>query len=244
MAFALPLRKDRAAAAAGVALFHAILFYALLIGLRGEYAKREETRLKLLPLQEAPPPPPVVTVPEKPSKTPEGAAAPPSLKARPSPVVAPPSPLPVPPVLPTVPKALPVPPGSDSSAGVASVDGPGSGMGGEGRGNGSGGSGTGSGSGGARQAERIAGGIANRDYPRSALRDRAQGSVAVRYTVRADGRVGGCTVVRSSGHPELDEVTCRLIEKRFRYRPALDRSGRPMEATEYKNYDWYVPAAF
>jgi protein TonB len=75
------------------------------------------------------------------------------------------------------------------------------------------------------------------------LRARAQGTVAVRFTVRADGRVGGCAVIRSSGHAELDDVTCRLIEKRFRYRPALDASGRAVPAVQYKSFDWFVPAA-
>lgn len=245
MAPAFLRRKDRAAAAAGVALFHALLGYALLVGLGSEFGRDEPPEtLKLITLEELPPPPPVVTVPDKPTRTEEGAAAPPSLKANPAPVVAPPSPLPVPPVLPTVEKPLPVPPGRDASAGVSTVDGVGSGTGGEGMGSGSGGSGTGSGGGGARPAERIAGALANRDYPRAALRARAQGSVAVRYTVRPDGRVGDCRIMRSSGHADLDDTTCRLIERRFRYRPALDRSGRPVSATEYKTYDWYLPPAF
>jgi protein TonB len=233
--------KDRAASAVGVALFHALLGYALIVGLRGEFAPAPVAEsLKLLNLKELPPPPPV-SIPNKPTQTEEGAAAPPSLKANPSPIVAPKTPLPVPPVLATVEKALPVPEGRDASAGVSSVDGVGSGTGGEGIGSGSGGSGTGSGGGGARPAERIAGALANRDYPRSALRSRAQGNVAVRYTVNADGRAEDCRVMRSSGHIELDETTCRLIERRFRYRPALDRSGRPTTATEYKSYDWSVP---
>jgi protein TonB len=242
MGFASLQGRDRAAAAAGVALFHALLGYALLLGLRGEFgAEAPAESFKLITLEEMPPPPPVVSVPDKPTQSEEGAAAPPSLKANPSPVVAPKTPLPVPPVLPTVEKPLPVPPGSDPSAGVSTVDGVGSGTGGEGLGSGSGGSGTGSGGGGAREAQRIAGALANRDYPRAALRDRAEGNVAVRYTVREDGRVEDCRIMRSSGHAELDETTCRLIERRFRYRPALDRSGRPTTATEYKSYDWFVP---
>ena len=229
------------AAAAGVALFHALLLYGLIVGLKGEWGPAAPDGLKLITLQSLPPPPPVVTVPDRPTQTEEGAAAPPSLKANPAPVVAPPTPLPAPPVLATVPEKIPVPEGRDASAGVAAVDGTGSGTGGEGNGSGSGGSGTGSGGGGGREAERIGGRIDNKDYPRSALQARAQGNVAVRYTILPDGRVGGCTVVRSSGHPSLDEITCRLIEKRFRYRPALDASGRPRSATEYKSYDWSVP---
>jgi protein TonB len=224
-----------------VAAFHALLLYALVTGLKGEFQAAVPQSVKMITLESLPPQPPVLVIPDKQNKTEEGAAAPPSLKANPSPVVAPPTPLPAPAVLATVPEKIPVVEGRDASAGVAAVDGTGSGTGGEGNGSGSGGSGTGSGGGGGREAERIAGRIDNKDYPRSALQARAQGNVAVRYTVRPDGRVGGCSVVRSSGHPILDETTCRLIEKRFRYRPALDASARPTSATEYKSYDWSVP---
>ncbi|HEY7810039.1 MAG TPA: TonB family protein [Allosphingosinicella sp.] len=244
MALALPLPKDRVAAAAGAALFHLLLGYLLILGLRGDFAAEPAAEsLKLISLRELPPPPPVVSIPDKPTQSAEGAAAPPSRKANPSPVVASRTPLPVPPVLPTVDKPVPVPPGSAASAGVASVDGGGSGTGGEGAGSGSGGSGDGSGGGGARPAQRIGGALANRDYPRAALHARAEGSVAVRFTIRADGRVGDCRIIRSSGHAELDDTTCRLIEKRFRYRPALGRSGRPVAASEAKTFDWYLPPA-
>jgi protein TonB len=244
MIAALPLRRDRAAAALGAALFHLLLGYLLLIGLRGDFGLKEPAEsLKLITLEELPPPPPVVAIPDKPTQSEEGAAAPPSRKANPSPIVAPRTPLPVPPVLPTVDKPVPVPPGSAASAGVATVDGLGSGTGGEGAGSGSGGSGLGSGGGGARAAQRVSGALANRDYPHAALRTRAEGSVAVRFTIRSDGRVEDCRILRSSGHPELDETTCRLIEKRFRYRPALDRSGRPIAASEAKTFDWYLPPA-
>ncbi len=242
MGFASLQGKDRAAAAAGAALFHALLGIALLIGLRGEFANAPAAEsLKLITLEELPPPPPVVSIPDKPTRTEEGAAAPPSLKANPSPVVAPKTPLPAKPVLPTVEKALPVPPGSDASVGVSIIEGVGSGTGGEGMGSGSGGSGSGSGGGGAREATRIAGALANRDYPRSALRERAEGNVAVRYTVRPDGRVEDCRIMRSSGHKELDETTCELIERRFRYDPARDADGRPVPETVSRTFDWLLP---
>ena len=43
-----------------------------------------------------------------------------------------------------------------------------------------------------------------------------------------NGRVTRCIVTSSSGIPELDALTCRLIQKRFRYRPSTDRNGRPV----------------
>jgi protein TonB len=36
----------------------------------------------------------------------------------------------------------------------------------------------------------------------------------------------------------LDDTTCRLGEKRFRYRPARDAEGSPIESTETTNFTW------
>ena len=54
------------------------------------------------------------------------------------------------------------------------------------------------------------------------------GTVKMRCTVGVNGRVSRCIVTRSSGVPELDALTPRLIEQRFVYRPATDRYGRPV----------------
>lgn len=78
-------------------------------------------------------------------------------------------------------------------------------------------------------AELVAGQITARDYPREARANRAEGEVAVVLLVRPDGRVGGCRIDRSSGDPSLDATTCRLIQSRFRYRPAEDGYGQPVE---------------
>jgi protein TonB len=68
-----------------------------------------------------------------------------------------------------------------------------------------------------------------------------EGSVAVRFTVEPSGRVSGCTVIRSSANEELDSTTCRLIEQRFRYRPARDSEGRPVPEVISRTFDWLLP---
>ena len=78
--------------------------------------------------------------------------------------------------------------------------------------------------------ELVAGRITAADYPRAARANRAEGEVAVVLLVRPDGRVGDCRIDRSSGDPALDAATCRLIQSRFRYRPAEDAYGQPVEA--------------
>jgi len=63
-------------------------------------------------------------------------------------------------------------------------------------------------------------------------------SVTVTFTVQVNGRATGCRISRSSGIPELDELTCRLIEKRFRFRPSLNRFGRPFPDEVDWDHDW------
>jgi periplasmic protein TonB len=50
--------------------------------------------------------------------------------------------------------------------------------------------------------------------------------------------VTSCTITRSSGVGELDALTCRLIQQRFRYRPSTDRSGRPIPDEVEGEQDW------
>ena len=237
--------RDRLKAAVGVGAFHALLGYALISGLGYEVVTEVTDNLKLINIRNEPPPPPIEEAvrPQEKAKDPEGAASPPSLKAKPTPVVAPPPKirLEVPPRVTTVPKATPLPPGNDPSAGSSTMDGPGTGSGGLGDGTGSGGQGTGTGGGGGgNRAQLVRGYLTNSDYPSAARRAGAEGGVSVRFIVGTDGRASRCVVTRSSGHPELDQTTCRLIEKRFRYRPARNAQGTPIAETVNKHYDWFI----
>lgn len=237
--------RDRIKAMAGVAAFHALLGYALIVGLGYDVATAVTDNLKVFDVREEPPPPIEEPIPaETRIEEPEGAASPPSMAAQPSPVVAPPPEvrLKVPPDIVTVPEPTPVAPGNDPSAGSAKIPGPGTGTGGQGSGTGAGGQGSGTGGGAARPAQRVGGAISGeRDYPARARRARIEGSVAVRFVVGVDGRVSGCSIRRSSGNAELDRTTCRLIERRFRYVPAKDAQGRPVPETVSRTFDWLLP---
>jgi protein TonB len=137
---------------------------------------------------------------------------------------------------------MPAATGSARDAGASSQPGPGTGAGGEGSGAGAGRGGDGTGGGGiASRARRIAGALADSDYPGRGRRDRIE-SVSVRFTVGADGSVGGCAVTESSGNPRLDAVTCGLIERRFRYRPATNARGEPVPSVVATSFDWVPPA--
>jgi protein TonB len=77
----------------------------------------------------------------------------------------------------------------------------------------------------ARSKVNLASLIVNADYPASARAAREQGLVEFTLDVGPNGRVTGCTVTRSSGSPALDSTTCRLMQSRARFTPALDGSG-------------------
>lgn len=242
--------RDRIKSAIGVAAFHALLGYALIVGF-GYHATGEVAEdLKLFDIAPEPPPPPEVepakpeALKEKPrTKNSEGAASPKNLKDTPSPVVAPPPVIPLP--LPSPVVAAPVAGmGDRDSAGASDVPGPGTGSGGQGTGTGSGDAGDGNGGGGgggaARRARWIDGRIKNSDYPPAAAKIDAGGTVFMRFIVSAKGRVGGCTVTRSSGRADLDETTCRLITKRFRYKPARNGEGKAVPQVVEGKHKWFM----
>lgn len=185
----------------------------------------------------APPPPRSEARPaETPSEKASGKASPANKKARATAVAAPPPKLP--PVIPPVAAAPKPGAGNDILAGAATQTGPGSGAGG--RGDGTGAGGAGSGTGGGTKAIWRSGMIRDRDYPREASRAKTGGEVEVRFTIEASGRVSGCRVTRSSGDASLDETTCRLIEERFRFKPATNAAGEAIASPYGWRQTWWL----
>lgn len=253
MAFGAATNQDRIRAAIPAALVHGLIAYALLAGFAVELPESIREQLKLINVM---PPPPVTVEPVQPpapvpenerelraaDPRPEGAASPPNLRSTPTEIVAP-DPvvkLPVPPPVTSAPVAGL---GSDPSAGAADIRGPGTGSGGfgDGFGSGRGGYGGGGGGGGGMRPPRwVRGRLRNSDYPPGLGEMGIGGTVSVIYAVEPDGRVTDCRVTRSSGSRELDETTCHLIEQRFRYEPARDRTGRPIRSGIEENHTWVV----
>jgi len=108
---------------------------------------------------------------------------------------------------------------------------------GAGAGGGPGGQGYGSDEGGTDLAH-IAGEILPSDYPRDLGNSGIGGRVSVLLEVGVNGRVTRCSIEHSSGVPELDGLTCRLMEQRFRFRPSTDRYGRPIADEVEWDHDW------
>jgi periplasmic protein TonB len=218
-----------------VALLHVLAVLALIRAFAPDFsAKAVETVVSAFSVTVTTPPP----SPE-PSREPEksGAAAEAGKKA-----IAKPDAAPKPKVMiakAPAPKAASTGAANDSGASNA---GAGTGAGGQGSGSGSGTGGTGQGGGLVRKAEKIAGEINSaRDYPKATRDLRIDGAVTIYMTVGTDGRARNCRVQQASRDAEADAITCRLAEQRFRFKPATDAAGNPVESTYGWRQKWFYP---
>lgn len=161
-----------------------------------------------------------------------------NLKNKATPVVAQPQRLPVTP--PPIAAATAPAAGDARQSGASNLPGAGQGAAGAGSGTGGGGLGdTGDGGGTATGPRQIRGRLTVSDFPDGLIGPGQQASVGVRYTIETDGRVTGCTVLRSSGFAQVDTLACRLITQRFRYRPATNRAGQPVRSVVTESHTWY-----
>ena len=230
-------RRQRILSGGGALLTAGLIGAGLSSGLDFDVIRKAGEAITAVAVPAPPPPEPPKPAPA-PSEKASGKASVANKHAKAAAVAAP-KPV-LPPIAPPPVTAAPRPAsGSDSSAGATSVAGPGSGAGGQGDGTGAGGSGSGTGNG-ATKAVLLSGRIANRDYPREASRADIGGEVEVRFTIQANGRVSGCRVTRSSGDTSLDTTTCRLIEKRFRFKPATNAAGTPVASQYGWRQSWWL----
>lgn len=229
--------RDRLVAGIGTALVIGALGYALLFGLAGEMARHVEARMVLVTLRppRAPRPTRQHAVKRR-MRSASAAASPRNLKAKAAEIVAPPVVRAVPPPVIVAAKAGT---GMAVAGGASTLPGPGEGAGGQGNGTGSGGAGTGEG-GDEAPPRQIRGSLSFADLPPDLRAEGFGGTVGVRYNVGIDGRVGACAVTTSSGRATLDEATCRLIQQRFRFKPARDGSGHPVSVTVVENHTWVI----
>ena len=84
--------------------------------------------------------------------------------------------------------------------------------------------------------------ITTDDYPDASIRAEEQGVTSVTYEVNEQGRVtgGSCKITSSSGSQRLDSRTCELVERRFRFNPAL-QNGSPVKASRSQSVRWQIP---
>lgn len=231
--------RTRAWLLLAVAVLHVGLGFAIFTGLAS----------RAITLIDGPAPPEAYTVPldppapstspapsPVPTSQPAGAEGAAAKRAKPKPIVAPPTRIPN-----KATTAAPAASTGDSTRSGANSAGAGTGGAALGVGTGGGGNGDGWGAGGSR-AVKTAGDItASRDYPARTRNARIGTSVIVVLTVGTDGRVHGCRIHKPSPDAEADAVTCRLATVRFRFRPATDRNGNPIESEFGWQQRWFAP---
>ncbi|WP_066515133.1 energy transducer TonB [Sphingobium cloacae] len=199
-----------------VALIHAVLGYAFVTGLGMKYVKKAAEQLNVIDVKEEPPPPDE----EPPPPPPEQPVEPPPVVA-PPPIVQTPAPAPPiqtvrtpPPIFNPVPVAAPPPPPPPAPPVAAT-----------------------------RASPRSSPGswLSDADYPSRAQREERAGTAGFKLEIDGDGRVTSCTITSSTGHPDLDEATCRLLPKRARFKPAKGSDGQPMADTYTGRITWRLP---
>ncbi len=79
--------------------------------------------------------------------------------------------------------------------------------------------------------------ISREDYPDASARAEEQGVTRVSFVVDPTGKVSTCSVTQSSGFPRLDDATCKIIIRRFRFNPAT-RDGQPVSETKTQPVRW------
>ena len=153
----------------------------------------------------------------------------------------------VPPILivpppPVVVATTPANTGNATQSGASDRAGPGQGAGGYGNGLGGGGNG-GDGDGINREAppRPIRDRLAYKYIPEDVGEPGETVSMGVVYMVNPDGHVSNCRVDRSSGYPRFDRLACQLIEERFLFRPARDRSGQAIATRVGQDHFWEIP---
>lgn len=226
----IPSKSERAGTLTAVVLIHAALAYAFL-NLSGAMREREaQEDMQLIDLVREPPPPvEEIEVELQAAPEEEGEASPPNIESEATPVIDPQPRIALP-----VPTPMPVSPtpneGHEPTQGAAPVPGPGTGAGGVGTGLGAGGSGSGRGGDDGDYVEGprlLTPVLRGRDFPRGLLDQWPRNTPAfLRLRIDANGDVLQCIVDRGAGVPAIDAALCRLVETRFRFRPALNRYGQ------------------
>jgi protein TonB len=180
-----------------VAVIQLGLGYAIVTGLAFNVIKKTVQDLKTFNVEEQPPPPePPPPPPKDMPDVPPPPIAPPSIVQ-----IAPPAPPTITQVIsPVIPPVAPAPPAPPPPPPPKKIE-P------------------------ARARGDVRMLFSDSDYPASAQAAGAQGTAQASLTIGPDGRVVGCSLVRSTGNGALDAATCNILRRRAKFTPAHDSSG-------------------
>lgn len=194
------LSGNRTAAIIIAALLQFALGYALVTGLAASFVKKQVQNLKTFNVEQPPPPPEKPPPPPKDMpKVPPPPVTPPPLV---QPPIAPPPPIQTvvsPVITPPAPIRPPAPPPPPPPVRT-------------------------------QNAEPAFGNVNSlfdpNNYPEAAQEANASGTAIAHLSIGPDGRVSGCSLVKSTGFGVLDNYVCNTL-RRAHFTPAKDSNGNP-----------------
>ena len=229
------------ASTAIVAGIGAMLVFGLQAG-RIVEAAQALVAIDLIPPRPSPTPTPTPPPKKSEKSAPKGDPGQRNLKNKATQIVAIVPPILIVPPPPVVVATTPTNTGNATQSGASNRAGPGQGAGGFGNGLGGGGNGgDGNGISQASPPRPIRDKLAYKYIPDDVGEPGETVSLGVEYVVGLDGHVSNCHVDRSSGYPRFDRLACQLIEQTFLFRPARDRSGRPVLTNVGQDHYWDIP---
>jgi len=82
--------------------------------------------------------------------------------------------------------------------------------------------------------------LQSNDYPGAMLASGKQAIVNFRLNVDEKGGATACEIQRSFAAKEFDKATCSLLMRRAKFKPALDRNGRPVPSYYINTVRWIM----
>ncbi|MBX7541103.1 TonB family protein [Qipengyuania sphaerica] len=79
------------------------------------------------------------------------------------------------------------------------------------------------------------------DYRTGWVRREYAGVAGFKLDISATGKVIGCRLTKSTGHAELDQATCRLVQQRAKFEPARGPNGEPVAGSYSSAVSWVLP---
>ncbi|MET0307206.1 MAG: energy transducer TonB [Sphingomonas sp.] len=80
--------------------------------------------------------------------------------------------------------------------------------------------------------------MTNGDFPAGAAAGGHSGFVQFRLDIEADGKVSGCHVLYRTNPDDFADLTCRILSKRAKLKPALDAQGKPVRSFFTNRVNW------
>jgi hypothetical protein len=83
--------------------------------------------------------------------------------------------------------------------------------------------------------------LVNGDYPPGSLQNGHNGLVQFRLDIDQTGAVAGCYVLHRTKPDDFADLTCKLLAKRAKFLPALDRDGKPLRSFFISKARFVIP---